>query len=90
MLRAGAVEAAACLFAMLHVPRGIRWIGPVRAGVLMLVQPLVGVALAALFLQEAVGPVQAAGGLGILAAAVIIQRASPAEPPAAGAARLNP
>ena len=56
---------------------GIRWIGPVRAGVLMLIQPLVGVALAALFLQEAVGPVQAAGGLAILTAAVIIQRASP-------------
>jgi len=56
---------------------GIRWIGPVRAGVLMLIQPLVGVALAALFLQEAVGPVQAAGGLAILTAAVIIQRAAP-------------
>jgi len=37
----------------------------------------VGVALAALFLQEAVGPVQAAGGLAILTAAVIIQRAAP-------------
>jgi hypothetical protein len=40
----------------------------------------VGVALAAVFLAEAVGPVQAAGGLAILAAAVIIQRARPAEP----------
>src|SRR3972149_6694036 len=48
---------------------GIRWIGPVRAGVLMLIQPLVGVALAALFLQEAVGPVQAAGGPAVLTAA---------------------
>lgn len=59
---------------------GIRWIGPVRAGVLMLIEPLVGVALAAAFLAEAVAPVQAAGGLAILAAAVLIQRARPAEP----------
>lgn len=59
---------------------GIRWIGPVRAGILMLIEPLVGVALAAAFLAEAVGPVQAAGGLAIFAAAVIIQRAQPAEP----------
>jgi drug/metabolite transporter, DME family len=58
---------------------GLRWIGPVRAGVLMLIEPLVGVILAAVFLAEAIGPVQAAGGLAILAAAVIIQRARPAE-----------
>jgi drug/metabolite transporter (DMT)-like permease len=59
---------------------GIRWIGPVRAGILMLLEPLVGVLLAAAFLAEEVGPVQAVGGAAILAAAVIIQRAHPAEP----------
>lgn len=59
---------------------GIRWIGPVRAGILMLFEPLVGVLLAALFLEEAIGPVQAAGGVAILGAAVLIQRARPAEP----------
>lgn len=58
---------------------GIRWIGPLRAGILMLVEPLVGVALAALFLNESIGPVQLAGGLAILAGAVLIQRARPAE-----------
>jgi drug/metabolite transporter (DMT)-like permease len=58
---------------------GIRWIGPVRAGILMLLEPLVGVALAAAFLAEGVGPLEAAGGLAILAAAVILQRAQPAE-----------
>ena len=58
---------------------GIRWIGPVRAGILMLLEPLVGVGLAAAFLAENVGPIQAAGGLAILAAAVIIQRAKPSE-----------
>jgi drug/metabolite transporter (DMT)-like permease len=59
---------------------GIRWIGPVRAGILMLVEPLVGVVLAAIFLGEALGPIQGAGGAAILAAAVVIQRAHPAEP----------
>jgi drug/metabolite transporter (DMT)-like permease len=58
---------------------GIRRIGPVRAGILMLLEPLVGVALAAAFLAEDVGPVQAVGGVAILAAAVILQRAQPAE-----------
>jgi drug/metabolite transporter (DMT)-like permease len=59
---------------------GIRWIGPVRAGILMLFEPFVGVALAAIFLAEAVAPAQAIGGTAILAAAVIIQRSRPAEP----------
>jgi drug/metabolite transporter (DMT)-like permease len=58
---------------------GIRRIGGVRAGILMLAQAPVGVALAAIFLDEAIGPLQIAGGVAILAAAVIIQRsASPA------------
>ncbi|HEX4898429.1 MAG TPA: DMT family transporter [Candidatus Limnocylindrales bacterium] len=69
---------------------GIRWIGPVRAGILMLIEPLVGVALAAAFLAEAVGPVQAAGGLAILAAALIIQRARPTEPALIPAAEPEP
>ena len=69
---------------------GIRWIGPVRAGILMLIEPLVGVALAAAFLAEAIGPVQAAGGLAILAAALIIQRAQPAEPALVPAAEPEP
>lgn len=62
---------------------GIRWIGGVRAGILMLAQAPVGVALAAIFLHEAFGPVQIAGGLAILAAAVIIQRSAAAAPPGA-------
>ncbi|MEW5992517.1 MAG: EamA family transporter [Chloroflexota bacterium] len=69
---------------------GIRWIGPVRAGILMLIEPLVGVTLAAAFLAEAIGPIQAIGGAAILAAAVIIQRANPTEPAAAPAAEPEP
>jgi len=63
---------------------GIRWIGGVRAGILMLVQAPVGVALAAIFLDEGVGPVQLSGGIAILAAAAIIQR-SGSPPPVAEA-----
>ena len=69
---------------------GIRWIGPVRAGILMLFEPVVGVLLAALFLQEAIGPVQAIGGFAILGAAVLIQRARPAEPAMLPAAEPEP
>jgi drug/metabolite transporter (DMT)-like permease len=60
---------------------GIRWIGGVKAGILMLAQAPVGVALAAVLLDEGIGLVQVAGGVAILAAAVIIQRsAAPGEP----------
>jgi drug/metabolite transporter (DMT)-like permease len=67
---------------------GIRWIGGVRAGILMLAQAPVGVALAAVFLDESIGPVQVIGGVAILGAALIIQRAAtPSESTAdAGAA----
>lgn len=61
---------------------GIRWIGGVRAGILMLAQAPVGVLLAAAFLDETIGPVQIAGGLAVLAGAAMIQR-SPATTPAA-------
>jgi drug/metabolite transporter (DMT)-like permease len=54
---------------------GIRWIGGVKAGILMLAQAPIAVALAAVFLHESIGAVQVAGGVGILAAAFVIQRA---------------
>jgi len=60
---------------------GVRRIGGVRAGILMLAQAPVGVALAALLLDEGIGPIQVAGGVAILAAAVIIQR-TPSRPAA--------
>jgi drug/metabolite transporter (DMT)-like permease len=55
---------------------GIRWIGGVRAGILMLAQAPFGVALAAVFLGEAIGPLQLAGGAAILVGALIIQRSA--------------
>lgn len=59
---------------------GIRWIGGVRTGILMLFEPVVGVALAALLLSEGLQPLQAAGGATILIAAAIVQRGSRAAP----------
>jgi len=52
---------------------GIRRLGPVRAGILMLFEPVVGVVLAAVLLGEGLTPIQAAGGATILLAAVLVQ-----------------
>jgi drug/metabolite transporter (DMT)-like permease len=64
---------------------GIRWIGGVRTGILMLFEPVVGVALAAVFLAEGLQPLQVAGGATILLAALLVQRGtrSSAEPASA-------
>ena len=56
--------------------RGIREIGSLRAGILMLFEPVVGVALAAWLLGETLGPIQALGAVAVLLAAVLLQRAS--------------
>jgi drug/metabolite transporter, DME family len=53
---------------------GIRRIGSVRTGILMLFEPVVGVVLAAVFLSEGLSPVQVAGGATILLAAIMVQR----------------
>ena len=56
---------------------GIRVIGGMRAGIVMLWEPVVGVALAALLLNEKLQPIQLLGGAAILAAAFILQRTTP-------------
>lgn len=71
---------------------GIRAIGGLRAGILMLWEPVVGVALAAALLDEAVVPIQLLGAAAILAAAVILQRTAAADhrgPHAADARRAQ-
>jgi drug/metabolite transporter (DMT)-like permease len=55
---------------------GIRLIGGTRAGILMLFEPVVGVALAATLLAEPLVPIQVVGAVAILGAAVLLQRAS--------------
>jgi drug/metabolite transporter (DMT)-like permease len=73
LLFTGIVAAAIPSLAFLT---GIRLIGGTRAGILMLFEPVVGVALAAWLLQEALVPIQLAGAVAILAAAVVLQRAA--------------
>jgi drug/metabolite transporter, DME family len=60
---------------------GIRALGGTRAGILMLIEPLVGVTLAALLLHEALLPIQVAGGAAILTAALLLQREAPSVEP---------
>jgi drug/metabolite transporter (DMT)-like permease len=55
---------------------GIRAIGGMRTGILMLFEPLVAVVLAAILLREGLVPIQVAGGAAILAAALLLQRGS--------------
>ena len=78
LLFTGIFAAAIPSLGFLH---GIRSIGGFRAGVLMLFEPVVGVALAAWLLGESLVPIQLAGAAAILAAAVILQRASRAVDP---------
>ncbi len=60
---------------------GIRALGGTRAGILMLIEPLVGVTLAALLLHEALLPIQVVGGAAILTAALLLQREAPTVEP---------
>ena len=64
---------AAAIPSMLFLT-GIRLLGGTTAGILMLFEPVVGVALAAWLLGEGLAPIQVLGGLAILAAALILQR----------------
>ena len=55
---------------------GMRMISRVRSGILGLVEPSAGVVAAAVILGELLTPIQVLGGALVLAAAVLIQRAS--------------
>ena len=57
----------------------IRRLGPTRAGILMLLEPVVGVVLAALWLHESLGPIQALGGALVLAGGLVLQLGSDPE-----------
>jgi drug/metabolite transporter, DME family len=54
--------------------RGVRRIGGTRTAVVMLVEPLVGVLLAAALLGQALGAPELLGGMGILTGALLAQR----------------
>jgi len=68
---------------------GFRRMGPTRASILMLLEPLVAVVLAAVILAERPAPLQLLGGLLVLAGSVLAQlRGQPAQsmPPVPGVA----
>jgi drug/metabolite transporter (DMT)-like permease len=51
----------------------IRKIGGTRTGILMLLEPVVGVVLAGILLGEAMGPIQVVGGALVLVGALVLQ-----------------
>ncbi len=59
--------------------RAIRFIGGTRTGILMLLEPVVGVFLAAVWLGESLVPVQLLGGALVLAGAAVLQLRSAPE-----------
>jgi drug/metabolite transporter (DMT)-like permease len=71
---AGLIGAAVAKVFML---RAVRRVGGTRASVLMLSEPLAGVALAALILGQGLTIWQAIGGAGVLVGAVLAQRPAP-------------
>jgi inner membrane transporter RhtA len=71
---AGLLGAAA---AKVWLLRGVRLLGGTRTAVLMLLEPVAGALLAVAVLGQSLSPLQAAGGLVILAAAVLVQRPAP-------------
>ena len=52
---------------------GVRLTGASRGAVLMTLEPVIAVLLAALFLAEAIVPLQVAGGAAVLAGGTILQ-----------------
>jgi len=60
---------------------GIRSIGPTRAAIIALIEPVAGATLAAVLLAELLGPVQVAGGVLVLAGAALLQRGGEAAEP---------
>jgi len=76
LLLAGVVAAG---FSSLLFLTAIRLIGGTRTGILMLLEPVIGVILAGLWLGEALAPIQAVGGGLVLAGALVLQLRSDPE-----------
>ncbi|MEA2676261.1 MAG: hypothetical protein QOJ81_402 [Chloroflexota bacterium] len=78
ILAGGIVGAAIPTTALLV---GIGIIGPSRAAILMTIEPLVAIVIAAIVLKEQPAPIQVAGGVAVLVAAVILQLVPSRVPP---------
>jgi drug/metabolite transporter (DMT)-like permease len=83
VLFAGVVSGAV---APVLVTKGIRRTTRVRAGILGLTEPIVGVTAAAILVGEVLAPIQLVGGAFVLAGALLSQRASDRPPREADAA----
>jgi drug/metabolite transporter, DME family len=53
----------------------VHWIGPVRTGILAMLEPVTGTVLAAVLLGESLQPIQLAGGVLVILAGILLQRA---------------
>ena len=53
----------------------IQFIGPVRTGILAMLEPVTGTVLAAILLGENLGPIQVVGGTLVIVAGIVLQRA---------------
>lgn len=79
ILFAGAVGAGLSKVALM---RGVRRVGGTRSSVLMLVEPITGVVLAALVLGQPFGAPELIGGAGVLIGALLAQRPAAVAKPA--------
>jgi len=75
VLFAGTFGAA---FPKVWVMSGVRLIGSTRAAVVMLMEPVVAVVVAAAMLGQTLTPTELLGGIAVLAAVVLVQRPDPA------------
>ena len=74
----GVAGASIPTFLFLH---GIRAIGPTRAAIISLIEPVAGATLAGILLAELLGPLQVVGGILVLAGAALLQRGGEAAEP---------
>jgi drug/metabolite transporter (DMT)-like permease len=72
----GAIALISTVAAITFYFAGLERVGPTRAATLSTVEPVVTVALAATVLGETIAPIQLAGGVLILAAVMLLARAS--------------
>lgn len=79
-LALAAIVAFSTIMAMLTLFRGLELIGPTRASILSMVEPLITFAGAALVFGDRLTAAQLAGGLAVLAGAVLVVRARGEEP----------
>lgn len=65
-------------FPKVLIMRSVRTIGPTRASLVALIEPITGIVVASLALGQALTPAEVVGGAAILLAAAIVQRPDPA------------